>query len=442
MIIVIDGPAGTGKSTVAKKIAKQLGFTFFDTGAMYRSFAWLVVQQEKIDPRDEQAVCELLSRFDFEMKIDGAEERRYLVGGHDVTKTIREQQISNAASLVATYPKVRSAMVEIQRKYGSQCNAVFEGRDMGTVVFPDAGLKIFLTARPEIRAKRRYEELAAKFPDMAHALEFDRILEEILERDRNDSTRKVSPLKQAPDAHLIDTSELSIDEVVEQILQKVPRSNLYPKMRWIYAAIYWIARCFFKVCFRLKIYGLNHWKAGPGIIAANHTSNFDPPVLSISCPEEVHFLAKESLFTVPLLGKLIRILNSHPVSRSATDASVFRDLIRLLREGKKVILFPEGTRSHDGTLQPLERGLSFIVQKGNCPIFPAYIQGTFDAWPAGRKIPKIFGRIAVVFGTPIEWSEFKGLDKREAEARLTEKTTASLQALKDWLDAGAQGTPP
>jgi len=441
MIIVIDGPAGTGKSTVAKKVARALGFTFFDTGAMYRSVAWMALE-EKVDPADQAGVEALLPRFQFEIKAGPSEERRYFVCGTDVTKAIREPQVSSAASLVATYKEVRNALVEIQRKFGHRCHAVFEGRDMGTVVFPEADLKIFLTAKAVVRAQRRYDELIEKFPDMVETLSFDQILKEIEERDLNDSTRPLSPLKQAPDARLIDTSAMSADEVVEQILRWVPASRLYPRKKWIYGAIYWIARCFFRCFFRLKIYGVGHLRPGHGIIASNHASHFDPPVLSISCPEEVHSLAKESLFEIPLLGRLIRLLNSHPVSRTGTDAATFRAVIRLLQEGKKVLLFPEGTRSNDGTLKPLERGLSFIVQKGRCPIFPAYIDGTFSAWPPFRKCPKLFGNIRVAFGSPIEWGEFDGMEKREAERLITERTYQAFVDLKNWLDRGAHGSPP
>ncbi len=440
MIIVIDGPAGTGKSTVARRLAHKLGFTFFDTGAMYRSMAWMVLQ-EKIDLLDREAICRLLARFEYEVKIDERGERRYFVCGTDITAVIREPHMSSAASRIATIPEVRRAMTQIQRKYGYKCHAVFEGRDMGTIVFPDADLKIFLTAKPEVRAERRCEELLKKFPEMAQSLDYSQVLKEIEERDQNDSTRAISPLKKAPDAHLIDTSEMTVDNVIEQILHLVPRNKLYPRKKLSYACIYWMARIFFKICFRLKIYGLEHLRPGAGIIASNHTSLYDPPVLSASCPEEVHFLAKETLFEIPLLGRLIRVLNSHPVSRSATDASTFRELIRLLREGKKVILFPEGTRSSDGELHPLKRGLSFIVAKGRCPIFPAYIQGTFPAWPATKKIPKFFGNISVVFGTPIEWSEFEGLDKKEAEQQLTLRTAQSFKDLKAWLEKNGKGTP-
>jgi cytidylate kinase len=441
MIIVIDGPAGTGKSTVAKSVAKKLGFTFFDTGAMYRSLAWMAAQ-DYVDLSDRENICRLLPRFEYDVKIEREGERRYFVCGTDVTAAIREPHMSSAASQIATIPEVRAALVEIQRNFSHRRNAVFEGRDMGTVVFPHADLKIFLTAKPEVRAKRRYEELLKKFPEMERTLDFAQILAEIEARDRNDSTRAVSPLKMAKDARLIDTSEMDVREVVDEILRLMAQNNLYPKKKWIYASIYWMARLFFKVCFRLKIYGLEHLRPGAGIIASNHTSLYDPPVLSISCPEEVHFLAKESLFSIPLLGRLIRVLNSHPVSRSAADASTFRALVRLLQEGKKAILFPEGRRSKDGELQPLERGLSFIASKAQCRIFPAYIQGTFSAWPITRRFPKLFGKISVVFGSPIEWSEFEGQNKKEADRLLTERTTQSFQDLKSWLESGAKGSPP
>ncbi len=420
MIIVIDGPAGTGKSTVAKGVAKKLGFTFFETGAMYRSFAWLILK-ENIDPNNKQAVIAKLPDFAFEIK----EEKKYFVCGVDVTEAIRQPQISTIASQIAVYPEVRSEMVQIQRKLAKGCNAVFEGRDMGTVVFPKADVKVFLTAKPEIRAERRYKELQEKFPEKN--IELEQILKETKERDETDSTRAVSPLKQASDAHLIDTSDLSADDVITQILKLVP----YPKKKLFYAFVYWFARSFFKLFFRLKIYGIENLRVGGGILAANHSSNFDPPVLSISCPEEVHFLAKESLFHIFILGWIIRRLNSHPVARSSSDITTFRELVRLVREGKKVIVFPEGGRSKDGELRPIQRGLSFIVQKGGCPIFPAYIQGTFEAWPTDKKLPKLFGKISVTFGKPIEWSEFEHLDRKEAERLLNQRVEEALKNLKN-----------
>lgn len=436
MIITIDGPSGTGKSTVAKGVAKRLGFTFFDTGAMYRSLAWFILK-EGIDPAAEGQIEQLLPRFHYEIKISRPGERRYLVCGTDVTEEIRSQTISSAASQIAVYPKVREALVNIQRKFGQSVDAVFEGRDMGTVVFPHADLKIFLTATSEIRAERRYRELIEKFPDFETTQE--EILKEIEKRDLNDTTRAVSPLKQAPDAILIDTSNLTAHQVIDKIITLKPRRQ-FPRMKFSYSFVYWLARIFFKCCFRLRIYGLEHFRPGAAIIAANHTSFYDPPVLSISCPEEVHFLARNSLFHAPLFGSLIRLLNSHPVARDASDMQTFKMLIDLLEKGNKLILFPEGKRSLDGELVPFERGLAFLVQKARCRILPAYISGAHKAWPPGKKVPKFFGKITVVFGSPIEWEE--EFSKKTAQAQILARTEQAIRDLKEWLQAGAVGIPP
>ncbi len=436
MIITIDGPAGTGKSTVAQGVAKRLGFTYFDTGAMYRSLSWLIIK-EGIDPLDERKVEEIIPQFKYEIRSTETGGRRYFVQDVDITDEIRTQAISGVASLIGTYAKVRAEMVEIQRKFGQSIDAVFEGRDMGTVVFPNADLKIFLTAEPRVRAERRFRELLHKFPDISLSLE--EILKEIEERDKADSTRTISPLKQASDAMLIDTSQLSAHQVIEKIVKLKPKRR-FPKMKLSYKIVYTLARLFFKCCFRLRIYGLEHFSSGSAIIAANHSSFYDPPVLSISCPEEVHFLARGSLFDAPLFGRFIRMLNSHPVSRGASDIQTFKTMLEILSDGKKLILFPEGKRSYDGNLLPLERGLGFLVQKAHCRIIPAYIQGTFDAWPRGRKFPKLFGKITVAFGSPIEWEE--SVNKKASQERITLRTELAIQNLKAWVEAGALGNPP
>lgn len=216
MIITIDGPSGTGKSTVAKAIAKRLGFAFFDTGATYRTLSWWILK-EGIDPADSAKVIAALPRFQYDIQMNEQGERRYFANGTDVTAAIRTQPISMAASQIAVYPDVRHAMVKIQRQYGASADVVFEGRDMGTVVFPNADLKIFLTAEPKVRAERRYQELRQKFPDLTMTKED--LLKEMEERDAADSTRKISPLKQAADAILIDTSHLTAEEVVDKVIQ-------------------------------------------------------------------------------------------------------------------------------------------------------------------------------------------------------------------------------
>lgn len=444
MIITIDGPSGTGKSTVAKGVAKRLGFLFFDTGAMYRSLAWKITEQN-ISASDEAAIQSLVDKFQFDIQTTREGEKRYLVDGIDISGKIRTQEISLLASQISTLAFVRKALVKIQQSFGHRADAVFEGRDMGTVVFPDAELKIFLTARPIVRAERRYRELLLKFPDLADTLSQEQILSEIQQRDHNDQTRAISPLRQAKDALLVDTSDLSAEEVIDQIAaaaKKIRSRKKFEPMKFSYALVYRSVRAFFKLFFRLRIYGLSHFKHGAAIIAANHASFFDPPVISVSCPEEVHFLARESLFRIPLLGRLIRILNTHPVSRDSSDASTFRQLIQLLQQGQKVILFPEGKRSSDGKLQPLEKGLSFLVYKAHCSIQPVYVAGTREAWMRGRKFPRLFGKISCVFGSPIEWDEFVEFEKREAMERITERTEAAILSLQRWFEEGAKGDPP
>lgn len=212
MIVTIDGPSGTGKTTVARHVASALGFDYFDTGAMYRSVAYGLKIRE-ISPEDEPALCGFLETFGMEVKEIG-EMRHYFVDGEDVTHAIRTPEISSQASSVAKLPAVRATLVKLQRAYAEGRNVVFEGRDMGTVVFPKANYKIFLTARPEVRAKRRHLE----FPDAQSVEEVRTLMEQ---RDQEDQTRALSPLKQAEDAHLIDTSDLSIEEVVKTILRVV-----------------------------------------------------------------------------------------------------------------------------------------------------------------------------------------------------------------------------
>ncbi len=431
MIITIDGPSGTGKSTIARELARVLHFTFFDTGAMYRCMAWFL-RERSIYPTDIEQIQLAIAEFSFRVETDLEGFKHYFVGNSDVSSEIRSESISSLASQIAKIPEVREALVPLQRKAADGRDVVFEGRDMGTVVFPNADLKIFLTASAEVRAQRRYQELIVKFPDYADSYSLPQIFEDISKRDQNDSTRAVSPLRQAPDAILIDTSRMTVQQVLSQIIaihQKKIQKSL-PKMKRSYWFVYWLARCFFSLFFRLRIHGLEHFRPGSGIIAANHVSLYDPEVVSISCPEEVHFLAKESLFRVPLLGRLIRVLNAHPVSRDSSDVATFKLIIRLLASGRKVILFPEGGRSDDGDIQPLEKGLPFLVHKAKCPIFPVYVSGAFEAWPRSRKVPKFWGRIQCFFGPPIEWAEFEAMDKKEAMQAINAKTYEALRALK------------
>jgi cytidylate kinase len=446
MIITIDGPAGTGKTTVAKKVAERLSLPYFDTGAMYRSVAYLILHK-KIPLSDEKKISELLADFDFEIRVHG-DEARYHVNGIDVTDVIRSQAVTNSVSPVSALHVVREALWAIQRRFAQKWGGVFEGRDMGSVVFPKAPIKIFLSARPEIRAERRLAELKEKRPDEVRTTTHQQMLEEIMKRDHIDSSRPLAPLICPPDAYVVDTSNISIDEVVERIIEYKEKKNLKPAwvhakgITFLYRMVIFLAWLIGKIFYRLKVYGLEHYYPRGAILASNHTSFLDPPIVSASWPEEVHFLARETLFKNRLFGAFIRHLNTHPVSGDAGDIGVMKTILSLLEQGKKVVLFPEGTRSTNGNLQNLKAGISMLVSRTKTAIIPVYIDGSYQAWNRHQKFPRLFGKVSCVFGSPITWESFSHLDKKEAQKQIVEKLTDAILGLKEWLKDGAKGVPP
>ncbi len=214
MIVAIDGPAASGKSTVAKEVAKRLGYKYIDTGAMYRAVTWKALK-EKIDVTNEDAVVALAKGSQIEISELKNSHYKVTIDGEDVTEAIRSPKVSAAVSTVAKVPGVRTALVKKQRSYADiYPNMVVEGRDIGTVVFPDAELKVFLKASPVERAKRRYRELKEK----GHKVELSAIERDIITRDKIDSTRAASPLLKAPDARVIDTTSKTISQVVQEIV--------------------------------------------------------------------------------------------------------------------------------------------------------------------------------------------------------------------------------
>ncbi len=232
MIITVDGPVATGKSSVARKLAQSLGYVYFDTGAMYRSLTYGILKHH-IDLHQTEELQKFLNQFDFKIKTVG-NERLYFFEGEDITQKIRGKEVTLAVSEVSANKSVRDKLIEIQRNSAKGINSVFEGRDMGTFVFPDATLKIFLTGRNDVRAKRRFEELKTKFPEESKNLTLEMCLEDINKRDAYDSSREYSPLCQSKDAFVIDTSDLTLDQVVYHILEikdslkKMPTSRPQP----------------------------------------------------------------------------------------------------------------------------------------------------------------------------------------------------------------------
>ncbi len=214
MIVTIDGPAGTGKSTVARMLAERLGFEFLNTGAMYRAVAYACLQRH-LDLSNETSVGEVANSLEILFS-----RNRLLLGNDDVTDSIRGQEVTQSASIVAANPIVRMRLVEMQRLVGRETSLVTEGRDQGTTVFPDAECKFFLTASPQERARRRQRELEEK----GDFISLEDLMEQQELRDRRDETRLCSPLKPAPNAMIIDTTEMTLSHVASYLEQLVQRA--------------------------------------------------------------------------------------------------------------------------------------------------------------------------------------------------------------------------
>lgn len=220
MIIAIDGPAAAGKSTVAKSVAQKLQFRYMDTGAMYRAVTWKALH-EKIDLSDPVALTALARQAKISFSRESGIPKQIFIDDIDVSRKIRSPKVENTVSMVAKVPGVRQAMVEQQRKLAVTGNYVVEGRDIGTVVFPDAHLKVFISASLQERARRRSKDMQK----MGHVIDRRALEREIVTRDKIDSTRDASPLSRAKDAYLIDTTNKSIDQVVSEILDLYSRNK-------------------------------------------------------------------------------------------------------------------------------------------------------------------------------------------------------------------------
>lgn len=212
--IAIDGPSGAGKSTLAKLLAQKLGYLYVDTGAIYRTVA-LFAMERGSDPGDEAAVAGLLPQMEIKMAYGTDGLQHMLLNGRDVTEDIRRHAVSKGASQVSALPAVRAFLLEMQRELARRHNVVMDGRDIGTVVLPQADLKIFLTAQAEDRARRRYRELLERGQDA----DYETVLRDVIQRDEADTSRAISPLRQAEDAVLVDTTGNTLEESLQRLLR-------------------------------------------------------------------------------------------------------------------------------------------------------------------------------------------------------------------------------
>lgn len=213
--IAIDGPAGAGKSTIARAIAERIGFIYVDTGAMYRAIA-LYFLRKGVDGNDREAVAAGCPDIRVTLEYDSEGRQQVMLNGENVSGSIRTPEVSRMASITSAIPEVRASLLQLQRDLAASANVLMDGRDIGTHVLPDATLKIYLTASADVRAKRRYDELV----EAGRSCNYEQIREDIILRDRQDMEREIAPLKKAEDAVLVDSSDMTVEEVIEAVIRE------------------------------------------------------------------------------------------------------------------------------------------------------------------------------------------------------------------------------
>ncbi len=362
--IAIDGPGGAGKSTLAKAVAKKLNILHVDTGAIYRTIGYAAFSRG-LDAKDEAQIAPLLKEIQIDMAFDETGGQKMLLDGKDVSTEIRLPEISMYASNVSALPCVRAYLLEMQRDIARRRSVIMDGRDIGTVVLPDADLKIYLTASAEERARRRCLELSERGTPKA----YEEVLREINERDYQDMHRDIAPLREAADAVHFDTSKLSFEES-EQAL-------------WIY---------------RVDVKGLENLPKHSVLLCPNHSTDLDPVLIGLCLPLDyhLHFMAKAELFDNRALAWLIRTLGAFPVQRDGKDIQSIKTAMQVLHKGENLLIFPEGTTIrggvgyHDGLPAHAHAGIAMIGVRTGATLVPVFCDG--------QKKP--FRKTRIIFGEP------------------------------------------
>ena len=390
--IAIDGPGGAGKSSVAKAVSKALGIIYVDTGALYRNIGLYMIEAG-VDTKNSDEVIKNLTNITLELKFENGKQV-ILLNGVDRGDDIRVPRASMAASEVSAIKEVRDYLLEMQRNTARKNSVVMDGRDIGTVILPDAEVKIFLTASPKARAERRYKELKSKGKDV----NFNDVYREMVERDKNDSTRSVAPCKKAKDAILLDNSNLTEVETVEKILKIVKKKTkdttpLYSFLKVIVSPIY-------KFLFNVHVKGKeNVPKEGGVLLCPNHIGAIDVISIGVVCPRQITCIAKKELFSVPVLGGLIKALGAVKIDRGGADVGAIKAAVSAIGDGKTVVIFPQGHRYPEvnPATTPIRHGAGLIAYHAKSDMIPVCIN-------IKKAKYALFRKTEIIFGKPIKYS--------------------------------------
>lgn len=448
LTIAIDGPAASGKSTLAEALAQRLGYLYFDTGAMYRAVT-LTALRRGVPLDDEAALGKLAAEIEIDLRPASQADGRLsdvFVNGEDCTWEIRSKDVDGSVSVVSVFPAVRRALTEQQRRIGQRGAVVMAGRDIGTVVLPEADLKIFLDASLEERAKRRYAELKQR----GETPIFEQVRLSLLERDKIDSGRELAPLRPAEEAILLKTDGVSREQVLDQVLglvQRLQEGTAQPtprppyqvplKNRIFRALLAPPVRLVTRLLFRLRISGLeNVPQDGAYIIAYNHVSLFEPPLLLAFWPYFPEAVAGADVFERSVVKFFVRGYGALAVRRGEYDRKVIEDMLWVLASQKALMIAPEGGRSHKPGLRQARAGVAYLMDRARVPVVPVGIIGTSDDMlkiAMRGKRPPIEIRIGAPFNLPL--IEGRGEERRaarQANADLVMRHIAAVLPPEYW----------
>jgi len=490
LVVALDGPASSGKSSVGAAAAARLGYRFCDTGLLYRAVTWLALRRG-IGEADAAGLVRLVEEVEL-LPDDVGRLAHVAVDGEDVTAAARGAEVDGAVSAISRVPELRAALLHRQRRLVEGGRIIMAGRDIGTVVLPDADLKLFLDASAKERAWRRSEERGLD-PEGPEAAE---ILAE-LRRHELDSTRPVAPLRAAPDAVHLRTDgnafATTVGLVVEAIraregaaatsvppapaadpaAEPAPRSErprrrppgrarrsieptpiatyLNPVIRIGSFVMRVIARIFTRVHIEGDLWVFP--RSGGVLIAANHASNADPVLigafLNPRLGRPLNWLGKREVFEWPVLSWLARHGGVHPVDRGAADVEAFRSAMRILEAGHVLAVFPEGTRSPDGRLQAAKDGVAVLALRSGAIIVPIGVGDSDRLWPKGRFLPRFTKGVTVRIGEPFRLAEAlaaadpaAAADRRRAKEAGTDLIMRRIAALLPERQRGAYEDDP
>ncbi len=438
-VITIDGPAGVGKPSVAEEIAERIGYHIYDTGALYRAATLLAIRAniETVTPDSEPRLVGLIEAADIRVGVpeNVQSEPAVTINGEDVTAHLRTPAVNRLVSPVSQLRGVRDALMAVQRTAAAAGGVIMVGRDMGTIIVPDADLKFYFDADVRVRAERRAKQLAER----GQPRPFAEIEREEAERDRIDSSRAIAPLRPAPDAIHINTEGALADvlaRVTEEIArwgdapaavtspepprktvravsppapsrspaQRDERDRLHPilRTRWYRGYIHtvrYLVQALLMPIARIRVRGVfpRELMHGPMIVVCNHLNNFDPLIVGAYLPRNSFYMAKQELFPIPVLGGAIRTLGTFPIDRGGADRAALRYAIHLLEDGESLGMFPEGTRSKTHQIEKVSPGAAFIAVKTGATILPVALTGS-ELLPFKQKGGRV--QVTLTIGEP------------------------------------------